>query len=252
MRTTLALQPGLAGRRQRAARPFVEAWAGWLGEPAHRRRLAQDERRSIVQPRARAGRRRADRRGRLLHRLGRLQLQPRPAARPAQGVAAALRRKRHPRRSIAGAAAGMLDLYEEVDREMPLKGRRWVIEPHQRLLAARHRAHRAHGARAHHPHQQLSLQRRWHVHAKRLPPERHDEIVPLTQPARCRREGVARDRQRADLELSCRSRRRSRARAIVTKQRDRAEAGADAHGGAALRDRRRRLPHVRRRQERLA
>ena len=135
-----------------------------------------------------------------------------------------------------GGGLGMLDLYEEVDREIPLKGRRWMIEPHQRRLAARRRAHRAHGPGADHPHQRLSLQGAGRD-ANRLPPEQHDEIVPLNA---LREAGVtvslATDNVPISLWLPVQQtivRKDYQVRAAQVG----AEAGAVAHGGAALRHR---------------
>ena len=89
------LQPELAGRRRRAARPFVEAWAGWLGEPGF-----GDDWLKMSGLYVHVGREPADDvRARAAPYTGwaGFNSQPRPAARPGQGAAAALRGERHPR-----------------------------------------------------------------------------------------------------------------------------------------------------------
>ena len=196
MRTTLAFSPDWLAAGKAPLGPFVNSWAAWLGEPAHRRRSAADERR-LSQSRAAAGRQPADRGGGLVHRLGRLQLHrglPR-----AQLKEVLVRCAANDIRVVMNGPP-VLDLYDEVDREVPLKGKRWVIAHINDFSPKRRRAHRAHGPGAHHPHQQLSLQRAARSRqAAAAGAPRRDRAA--AQPARCRREGVAGDRQRADLEF---------------------------------------------------
>ena len=94
----------------------------------------------------------------------------------------------------------VLDLYDEVDREVPLKGKRWVIA-HINDFSPKDVERIVRMGLVITTHTNNYLYKGLHVHAKRLPPERHGEIVAAAQPARRRREGVARDRQRADHEL---------------------------------------------------
>ena len=124
MRTTLAFSPDWHAAGNAPLGPFVDSWAAWLGEPA-----IGDDRLKMsgvyLQPRRTAGQPLEVRRRRRLHRLGRVQLLERAAARTSS------------RKSWCAAPANdirvvmngppVLDLYDEVDREVPLKGKRWVI-----------------------------------------------------------------------------------------------------------------------------
>ena len=136
MRSTLGVQRELAGGRRRAAWPVRRSLGRMARRARTRRRLAQDGR-ALRAGRARS-RRRGARRGRHLHRLGRFQFQPRPAAGPLQGIAAALRRETTSARSPSPAAAGSACsiIYEEVDKQIPLKGRRWVVS-HVNVISPR-------------------------------------------------------------------------------------------------------------------
>ncbi len=87
--------------------------------------------------------------------MGRIQLQPRLAARASKGAAAPLREERHPRG------------HDRLAQSRPLRGGRpgdsargaaLGDQPHQHDLAARDRDDRPHGPGADHAHQQLSLQ----------------------------------------------------------------------------------------------
>ena len=72
----------------------------------------------------------------------------------------------------------VLDLYDEVDREVPLKGKRWVIA-HINDFSPRDVERIVRMGLVLTTHTNNYLYKGLHVHAKRLPPERHDEIVPL-------------------------------------------------------------------------
>ena len=72
----------------------------------------------------------------------------------------------------------VLDIYDEVDREVPLKGKRWVIA-HINDFSPRDVERIVRMGLVLTTHTNNYLYKGLHVHAKRLPPERHDEIVPL-------------------------------------------------------------------------
>jgi predicted amidohydrolase YtcJ len=71
-----------------------------------------------------------------------------------------------------------LDLYDEVDREIPLKGRRWVIS-HISTISPRDIERIVRMGLVLTTHTNNYLYKGLHVQAQRLPPERHGEIVPL-------------------------------------------------------------------------
>ena len=157
MRSTLAFSANWPAAGDAPLGPFVEAWAGWLGEPG----LGDDWLKM----------------GGLYVQVGRGPADDVRAAagpytgwagfnsshglppRPVQGTAAAMRQKRHPRglhrrRRRARHARFLRGGRQADSAQRPALGG----EPRQRHLAARHRADRAHGARADDAHQRLSLQ----------------------------------------------------------------------------------------------
>ncbi len=81
--------------------------------------------------------------------------------------------------AIAGAAGlGMLDLYEEIDRRIPLKGRRWVLE-HVYVVSPRDIERIARMGLVLTTHTNSSLYKGLDAIADRLPPDRHDDITPM-------------------------------------------------------------------------
>jgi predicted amidohydrolase YtcJ len=80
---------------------------------------------------------------------------------------------------IAGAAGlALLDLYEEVDRKIPLKGRRWVLE-HVYVVSLRDIERIARMGLVLTTHTNASLYKALDSLAERLPPERYDDITPM-------------------------------------------------------------------------
>jgi hypothetical protein len=81
--------------------------------------------------------------------------------------------------AIAGAGGlGMLDLYEEVDKQIPLKGRRWVLS-HVYTTAPRDIERIARMGLVLTTHTNSSLYKGLDAIANRLPPERQDDITPM-------------------------------------------------------------------------
>ena len=89
-----------------------------------------------------------------------------------------------------------LELYEEVDREIPLNGRRWVIS-HISLTSPREIEQIARMGLVLTTHTNNYLYKGLRELAQRLPPERHAEINPLRSLLEAGVKVVAGDRQRA-------------------------------------------------------
>jgi hypothetical protein len=80
---------------------------------------------------------------------------------------------------IAGAAGlALLDLYEEVDKKIPLRGRRWVLE-HVYVVSPRDIERIVRMGLVLTTHTNASLYKALDALAGRLPPERHDDITPM-------------------------------------------------------------------------
>ncbi len=72
----------------------------------------------------------------------------------------------------------MIDLFEEVDRQIPLNGRRWVLG-HISTLSSRDIARIARMGLVITTHTNRYIFKEGHLLQKRLPPERHMEIAPI-------------------------------------------------------------------------
>jgi len=178
MRTTLAISPSwkavAAGAK---VGPLLKSWAGGLGEPG-----AGDDWLKVSGLFAAIGRSRAD--------------DVREAAAPYTGWAGFNADAGLPREQlkdvllecaandirvvgIAGAAGlALLDLYEDVDRKIPLKGRRWVLE-HVYVLSPHDIERIVRMGLVLTTHTNASLYKALDAIAERLPPGRHDDITPM-------------------------------------------------------------------------
>jgi predicted amidohydrolase YtcJ len=173
MRTALAFSPNWQAAAGAPLGPFVEAWAGWLGEPG-----LGDDWLKMSGLYVHVGREPAD--------------DVRASAAPYTGWAGfnsnhGLPREQAKELLLHCAAndiravmigSGNLDLYDEVDREIPLKGRRWVIS-HISTISPRDVERIVRMGLVLTTHTNNYLYKGLHVQAQRLPPERHGEIVPL-------------------------------------------------------------------------
>ena len=177
MRTTLTLSASWTAAGGAPLGPFVEAWLGWLGEPG----LGDDTLKM----------------GGLYVHLGRSPADDlRAAAGPGTGWAGFNSNHGLPRdklqelllhcarndirpTAIAGAGGlGMLDLYEEVDRQIPIKGRRWVLS-HVAVISPRDIERIAHLGLVLTTHTNNYLFKGLEATASGLPTDRHADIVPM-------------------------------------------------------------------------
>jgi predicted amidohydrolase YtcJ len=177
MRTTLAISPSWSTAAGGGVATLVKAWAGGLGAPG-----AGDDWLKASGLFAAIGRSRAD--------------EVRNAAAPYTGWAGFNPDCGLPREQlkevllacaandirvvgIAGAAGlALLDLYEGIDRQIPLNGRRWVLE-HVYVLSRRAIERVVRMGLVLTTHTNASLYKALGSLADRLPPERHDDITPL-------------------------------------------------------------------------
>jgi predicted amidohydrolase YtcJ len=172
MRTALAFSPNWQAAGGAPLGPFVEAWAGWLGEPGfgndwlkmsglyvHVGREAADDLRARAAPYTGWAGFNSN------HGLPRDQAKELLLQCAANDIRAVM------------IGSSNLDLYDEVDREIPLKGRRWVIS-HISTISPRDIERIVRMGLVLTTHTNNYLYKGLHAQAQRLPPERHGEIVP--------------------------------------------------------------------------
>ena len=173
MRAALAFSPNWQAAGAAPLGPFVEAWAGWLGEPGfgndwlkmsglyvHAGREAADDVRARAAPYTGWAGFNSN------HGLPRDQAKQLLLHCAANDIRAVM------------IGSSNLDLYDEVDREIPLQGRRWVIS-HISTISSRDIERIVRMGLVLTTHTNNYLYKGLHAQAQRLPPERHGEIVPL-------------------------------------------------------------------------
>ena len=173
MRAALAFSPNWQAAGAAPLGPFVEAWAGWLGEPGfgnewlkmsglyvHTGREAADDVRARAAPYTGWAGFNSN------HGLPRDQAKQLLLHCAANDIRAVM------------IGSSNLDLYDEVDREIPLRGRRWVIS-HISTIPPRDVERIVRMGLVLTTHTNNYLYKGLHAQAQRLPPERHGEIVPL-------------------------------------------------------------------------
>ena len=173
MRTALAFSPNWQAAGRAPLGPFVEAWAGWLGEPGfgsdwlkmsglyvHVGREAADDVRARAAPYTGWAGFNSN------HGLPRDQAKELLLHCAANDIRAVM------------IGSSNLDLYDEVDREIPLQGRRGVIS-HISTVSPRDIERIVRMGLVLTTHTNNYLYKGLHAQAQRLPPERHGEIVPL-------------------------------------------------------------------------
>jgi predicted amidohydrolase YtcJ len=174
MRSTLAFSPDWLAAGKAPLGPFVDAWAAWLGEPA----IGDDRLRmsgvylSLGQPPAANVRTAAAGSYTGWAGFNYTSGLPRP-----QLKEVLIRCAANDIRVVMNGPP-VLDLYDEVDREVPLKGKRWVIA-HINDFSPKDVERIVRMGLVITTHTNNYLYKGLHVTAKRLPPERHAEIVPL-------------------------------------------------------------------------
>ena len=173
MRATLAFSPNWSAAGGAPLGPFAEAWMGWLGEPGFGNDMLKT--------------------GGLYVHVGReVADDVRASAGPYTGWAGFNSNHGLPRdkakellidcarndiRAVM-IGSGNIDLYEEVDREIPLNRRRWVIS-HISTISPRDIERVLRMGLVLTTHTNNYLYKGLEAQAKRLPPERHSEISPL-------------------------------------------------------------------------
>ena len=80
--------------------------------------------------------------------------------------------------ALANVTPGVIDLFDEVDREISLKGRRWVVG-HIATLSPRDIEKLARMELVVTTHTNRYIYKEAHLLQRRLPPERHREITPV-------------------------------------------------------------------------
>ena len=173
MRAALAFSPNWQAAGAAPLGPFMEAWAGWLGEPGfgndwlkmsglyvHAGREAADDVCARAAPYTGWAGFNSN------HGLPRDQAKQLLLHCAANDIRAVM------------IGSSNLDLYDEVDREIPLQGRRWVIS-HISTIPPRDIERIVRMGLVLTTHTNNYLYKGLHAQAQRLPPERHGEIVPL-------------------------------------------------------------------------
>jgi predicted amidohydrolase YtcJ len=176
MRSALVFSPNWKALAGAPLAPFMEAWAGWLGEPG-----LGDDWLKVTGLYVNIEHRPAD--------------DLRATAAPYTGWAGFNYNTGLPRERLAevllhcadndirvvanaNLSPGVIDIFEEVDRKVPLKGRRWVVG-HINMLSPRDIEKIVRMGLVITPHTNSNIYKSGHLLQQRLPPERHREITPL-------------------------------------------------------------------------
>ncbi|AMN44349.1 amidohydrolase [Rhodoplanes sp. Z2-YC6860] len=177
MRATLALSANWTAAGNAPLGPFVEAWMGWLSEPGfgndwlkmgglyvHIGRSAADDARAEAAPYTGWAGFNSN------HGL--------PRDKVKELLLHCAKNDIRPCAIAGGGGLGMLDLYEEVDRVVPLKGRRWVIS-HVNVISPRDVERIARMGLVLTTHTNAYLYKALDATANKLPADQYDHIVPM-------------------------------------------------------------------------
>jgi predicted amidohydrolase YtcJ len=177
MRATLALSPNWAAAGDAPLDAFVEAWLGWLGEPGlgddflkmgglyvHLGRTVADDARAAAGPYTGWAGFNSN------HGL--------PRDRVKELLIHCAKNDIRPTCITGRTGLDMLDLYEEVDKDIPLKGRRWVIS-HIDVISPRDIERIVSMGLVLTTQTNNYLYKSLARNAAELKPEQHNDIVPL-------------------------------------------------------------------------
>jgi predicted amidohydrolase YtcJ len=177
MRSTVAFSPNWPAAGGAPLGPFVEAWAGWLGEPGFGDDLlkmgglyVQVGRGAADEVRASAG-----------PYTGWAGFNSSHGLPPDRFKELLLHCARNDIRAVSiagGGGLGVLDYYEEVDKQIPLKGRRWVAS-HVNVISPRDIERIARMGLVLTTHTNAYLYKALETTASKLKPEQYDDIVPM-------------------------------------------------------------------------
>jgi predicted amidohydrolase YtcJ len=174
MRTTLVMSPNWKAAGNAPLGTFMEAWAGWLGEPTF-----GDDWLKITGLHIDVGRDPGeDVRASVSPYTGWSGFNYDAAQTRERTKETLLHCARNEIRAVCSNAPGIIDLLDEVDREAPLKGRRWVLV-HISILSPRDIERIVRMGLVLTSHTNSNIYRRGHVMQAQLPPERHGENTPL-------------------------------------------------------------------------
>ncbi len=173
MRTSLVFSPNWKAAGDRPMAQFVEAWAGWLGEPA-----LGDDRLKMTGLFVDIGQNTAnDLRAEAAPYTGWAGFNY-DTGLPREKVKELLLACAYNDIRVVAIWPNMIDLFEEVDREIPLNGRRWVLG-HISTLTDHDIARIARMGLVITTHTNRYVFKEGHLLRDRLPPERHHEIAPV-------------------------------------------------------------------------
>lgn len=174
MRTTLVMSPNWKAAGNGDLGAFMEAWAGWLGEPAF-----GDDWLKITGLHIDVGRDPGeDVRASVSPYTGWSGFNYDAAQTRERAKETLLHCARHEIRAVCSNAPGIIDLLDEVDREVPLKDRRWVLV-HINILSPRDIERIVRMGLVLTSHTNSNIYRRGHIMQAQLPPERQTENTPL-------------------------------------------------------------------------
>ncbi len=173
MRTTLALSPNWKTAADAPIGPFIEAWAGWLGEPA-----LGDDMFKLSGVFVDLGPQEANvLRGEASPYTGWAGFNYDTGRTRSEVKEVLLACARNDIRAVA-IWPNMLDLFEEVHREIPLNGRRWVLG-HIGVASPRDIDRAASMGLVVSTHTNRYIYKDGHSVQQSLPPERHGEVAPI-------------------------------------------------------------------------
>jgi predicted amidohydrolase YtcJ len=182
MRSTLSFSPNWKVVENVRLGAFIDSWAGWLSEPGF-----GDDRLKMSGLHVMVGRQAGDElRATAAPYTGWAGFNYATGLPPKQLSEVLLHCAANDIRVVMNGAplvpsaenVPVLDLYEEVNRQIPLRGKRWAIY-HIDTLSARDLERIVCMGLVLTTHTNLNLYKRLHVTAARLAPDRHNEIVPL-------------------------------------------------------------------------